>query len=131
MICGILIFSFLLEATFTNLVNANSFLIPLFCIVSLVLIYPYFKRKKENYIIICLILGLFYDIAFADSIFVNTISFGIIGSLTILCYTYVKYNVYTANIINLIMLISYRIKAKLDGLNIYIQSQNTTRIRVN
>lgn len=109
MISIILIFSFLFEAVFTNLVNINSLFIPLFVITSLVLIYPYFKNKNFNYIITCLILGLFYDIAFSDSVFVNTVSFGIIGSIIILCYDYVKYNIYTSNIINIIILISYRI----------------------
>ena len=125
MICFILIFSFLLEAIFTNIVSTNSLFIPLFTITSFVLIYPYFKKKKQNYIIICLILGLFYDIAFADSIFVNTISFSLIGSLVILCYNYVKYNIYTSNIINIIIIISYRIISYLILLSInYITFNN-------
>jgi len=109
MISCILIFSFLFEAVFTNLININSFLTPLFVITSLVLLYPYFKNKNINYIIVCLILGLFYDIVFSDSIFVNTLSFGIIGFIILLCYNYVKYNIYTSNIINIIILISYRV----------------------
>ena len=109
MISFVLIFSFLFEAMFTNLVSTNSIFIPLFTITALVLIYPYFKKKNFNYIIVCLILGLFYDIAFADSVFVNTICFGIIGGLNILIYNYVKYNIYTSNIINIIIIITYRI----------------------
>lgn len=109
MIPIVLIFSFLFEAVFTNLVNTNSFFIPLFTLTSLVMIYPYFNRKNINYIIVCLIVGLFYDIVFADSIFVNTVSFGLVGALTMLCYNYVKYNIYSSNIVNLIMLITYRI----------------------
>lgn len=125
MICFIIIFSFLLESAFTNLVSVNSFFIPLFLITSLVLIYPYFKTKNMNYIIVCLILGLFYDIAFADSVFVNVISFGIVGGITFLCYTYVKYNIYTANIINIIILISYRIVSYVILLSInYISFNN-------
>ena len=125
MIWIVLIFSFLLEAAFTNIVSINSFLIPLFTLTSLTLIYPYLKRKKENYLIICLILGLFYDIVFADSIFVNTISFGIIGGLVILCYNYVKYNIYTSNIINIIILISYRIISYIILLSINYTSFNS------
>lgn len=109
MIPIILIFSFLLEAAFTNFISPNSIFIPLFVITSLVLLYPYFENKNLNYIIVCLILGLFYDIVFTNSLFVNTISFGLMGGLTILCYNYVKYNIYTSNIINTIILISYRI----------------------
>lgn len=109
MICLILIFSFLFEAMFTNLVGISSIFIPLFTLTSIVLIYPYFKKKNFNYLIVCLILGIFYDIAFADSVFVNTICFGIIGGLNILIYNYVKYNIYTSNLINIIIIITYRI----------------------
>ena len=127
MICFILIFSFLLEVSFTNIVSYNSFLIPSFTITSLVLIYPYFKNKNINYIIVCLILGLFYDIAFADSDFVNVISFGLLGGIIILCYNYVKYNIYTANIINIIILISYRIISYIILLSInYVSFNNRT-----
>ena len=109
MITCILIFSFLFEAMFTNLVGTNSIFIPLFTLTSLVLVYPYFKKKNFNYVLVCLILGIFYDIAFADSVFVNTICFGIMGGLNILIYNYVKYNIYTSNIINIIIIITYRI----------------------
>lgn len=109
MITCILIFSFLFEAMFTNLVSTNSIFIPLFTLTSLVLVYPYFKKKNFNYVLVCLILGIFYDIAFADSVFINTICFGIIGGLNILIYNYVKYNIYTSNIINIIIIITYRI----------------------
>ena len=109
MICFILIFSFLFEAIFTNLVGSNSIFIPLFTLTSIVLIYPYFKKKNFNYILVSLILGIFYDICFSDSIFVNTICFGIIGGLNILIYNYVNYNIYTSNIINIIIIITYRI----------------------
>lgn len=109
MIWLIIIFSFLFEASFTNIVGSNSLFIPLFTLTSLTFVYPYLKKKKTNYIIIYFIVGLFYDIVFSNSIFVNTISFVIIGVLVMLCYNYVKYNIYTSNIINIIMLITYRI----------------------
>lgn len=109
MIWAILIFSFLFESAFSNIVDIDSFLIPLFLLTSLVLIYPYFYHKNINYLIVCVIFGLFYDIVFADSVFINTITYGILSGLIILCYNYVKYNIYTSNIINIIILISYRI----------------------
>jgi rod shape-determining protein MreD len=124
MICFILIFSFLLEASFTNFISTDSVFIPLFVITSLVLLYPYFENKNLNYIIVCLILGIFYDIAFTNSPFINTISFGLIGGLIILCYNYVKYNVYTSNIINIIILISYRIISYIMILSINYVSFN-------
>ena len=130
MIPGVLIISFLLEAVFTNLVNNNSLLIPLFTLTTLVMIYPYFNKKNINYILVCLIVGLFYDIVFADSIFVNTVSFGIVGALTMLCYNYVKYNIYSSSIVNIIMLITYRIISYVILLSInYITFNNKVFFR--
>ncbi len=109
MICTILIISFFLEAIYTNIVSIDSLFIPLFAFTSLILIYPYFNKKDINYVIVCLILGLFYDIVFSDSAFVNTMCFAVLGTINIICNKYVKYNIYTSNIINLILIITYRI----------------------
>ena len=109
MISIILIFSLLLESAFSNIVPLNSLFIPLFVITSLTIVYPYFKKNKFNFILVCMIMGLVYDIVFSNSSFVNVIAFSLIGGILMICYNYVKYNIYTANIINLIVLISYRI----------------------
>ena len=125
MISGILIFSFLFESIFTNMVNTDSIFIPLFTLTSLILVYPYFRKTNFNYILVCLIVGLFYDIVFSDSVFVNTICFGFLGVINLICYKYVKYNVYTTNIINLILLITYRIISYIILLSInYITFNN-------
>lgn len=108
MIPVILIFSFLFESSFSNIINTNSFFIPLFLITSLTILYPYFKNKKTNFIIVCLICGLFYDVIFLDSVFINTLSFGLIGLLIMFGYNYINYNIYNANIINIIIIIFYR-----------------------
>lgn len=109
MVYVIILLSFLFESIFTNIVNSYSFLTPLFLLTSLSILYPYFKNKRINFIIICIICGLFYDIAFTDSPFINTISFGICSGFIILSYNYVSYNIYSSNIINIINIIFYRI----------------------
>lgn len=109
MIYIIIIFSFLFESVFSNIVNTYSFLTPLFLLTSLAILYPYFKNKKINFVIICIICGLFYDIVFTDSPFINTISFGLCSGLIILIYNYVNYNIFSSNIINVINIIFYRI----------------------
>ena len=108
MIYGLIIFSFLFESIVTNIVHINTLLTPLFLITSLVILYPYFKNKT-NFIISCIVCGFFYDIAFTDSTFINTISFGISGCFIILCYNYFKYSIYSSNFINIISIIVYRI----------------------
>ena len=109
MVWLILIFSFLFEASFSNLIPFYSFFTPLFLLTSIVVLYPYISKNKISFIFICMILGLIYDISFTGSAFVNTISFSLAGYLLSICYNYVKYNIYVANVINIIILISYRI----------------------
>lgn len=109
MVWLILIFSFLFEAAFSNLISLYNLFTPLFSLTAIVILYPYMSKNKISFILICMILGVLYDISFTGSSFVNTISFAIAGYILSSCYNYVKYNIYTANIINIIILISYRI----------------------
>lgn len=130
MISIILIISLLLESAFSNIIPLDSLFIPLFVLTSLTILYPYFKKNKLNFIIVCMIMGLIYDIVFSNSLFVNVLTFSIIGVGLIICYTYVKYNIYTANIINLIMLISYRIITYIILLSVnYITFNNTILLK--
>lgn len=127
MISIALILSLLLESAFSNIVPLNSLFIPLFVVTSLTIVYPYFKKNKFNFILVCMICGLIYDVVFASSSFVNTLAFVIVGAILILCYSYVKYNIYTSNIINVIVLISYRIISYIILLSInYITFNNKT-----
>ena len=103
-----IIFSFLFESVITNIVNINSFLVPLFLITSFTILYPYFKNKF-NFILACILCGIIYDISFSDTIFINTISFGIIGLFIIMCYNYFRYSIYSSNIINILVILVYRV----------------------
>ena len=109
MIYVILIFSFLFEASFTNIVNIYSFLIPLFLLTSLTILYPYFKKNNFNFVIVSIICGLFYDIGITGTPFINTISFGICSGFIILGYNYMNYNIVNSNFINIIIICIYRI----------------------
>ena len=109
MIYIILIFSMLFEAAFTNIVNSYSFLIPLFLLTSLTILYPYFKNNKLNFVIVSIICGLFYDIGFTNSLFINTISFGICSGIIILMYSYINYNIINTSFINIVIICIYRI----------------------
>lgn len=105
----VLVISLLLEAIFSNIVSLNSLFIPLFLITSLVIIYPYFCKKNINFFLVCLISGFLYDLIFADSLFINTLSFSFAGIIIILGYSYVNYSIYSSNILNIIVIILYRI----------------------
>lgn len=70
------ILSFFLESLVSNFVSIHSNLfLPLFSIVALVIIYPYFKKERSNYYKVAAILGLFYDIVFTDTLILNLFLF--------------------------------------------------------
>lgn len=122
MICLVLIFSFLFEISFSKCISIYSLFTPLFLLTSLNVLYPYMNKNKISFIIICMILGIIYDVSLTGGSFVNTISFSIVGYILLVCYNYVKYNIYTVNIINIIVLISYRIISYIILLSVnYIQ----------
>lgn len=108
MISILIILSFILEASFTNLVKMNSLFIPLFLLTSIVVLYPYFK-SKQNFILIAIICGFFYDIIFSNSLFVSTISFGICSLLIVLFNNYMHYNLLNCSFINVVTVIIYRL----------------------
>lgn len=104
-----IIFSFIFEAIFTNIFSLNSIFLPFFTITSLVVIYPFFNNKTSNFVITSIILGLLYDIVFSSSLFINTIVFGVSAFIIICFYSYAHFNVYSSIIINIIIIIFYRI----------------------
>lgn len=70
------IISFFSESLVSNFVSIHSNLfLPLFSIVALVIIYPYFKKERSNYYKVAAILGLFYDIVFTDTLILNLFLF--------------------------------------------------------
>jgi rod shape-determining protein MreD len=75
----VLIASFVLESIVTNMVGLNSVLLPMFSIVSLVIIYPYFNNNDSYFLRVCAISGLFYDIVFTNTLFLNASLFLVIG----------------------------------------------------
>lgn len=109
MIYLVIIFSFVFEACFSNVVPLFSILTPLFLITSLVILYPYFKGKKINFVIVCLVCGLFYDIIYTNLPFINTITFSMVGLFIILLYNYFNYNLLNCNIIVCLTIIIYRV----------------------
>ncbi len=109
MIYIVLIISLLLECVISNLIDLNSIFIPLFLLISFIVVYPYLKKDIEKYLIICTVSGLIYDISFYNSTFINTISFFIIGLLVILLYKYLNSNILNLVLKVIIIVTMYRI----------------------
>lgn len=106
-----IIFSFLFEGIFTNLISLNSLLIPLFTLTSLIILYPFFDIKENwhKYIIVSIIFGMLYDIVYTNSIFINTVSFSLCSVIVIIINNYLKPSILIKLGILLINIIIYRI----------------------
>lgn len=89
MIFGIIIsaISFLLDAFLSMYipisVSNNNILVPMFTIVSLIIILPYFNNDSKKYLITCFIFGLIYDISFTNTFLLNALLFLVIGYIII------------------------------------------------
>ena len=77
------IISYLLDLFLSNIIpiinTSNNFLIPMFTIVSLVLMYPYFNNDRGKFLRYCLLIGFVYDITVTNTLCVNAILFCLLG----------------------------------------------------
>ena len=75
----IMIVSFILDGLLTNylpyLVGDLSWFTPLLTVVSLFMIYPFYRKEEKKYFIIVFILGLLYDLFYTNLLFFNGVLF--------------------------------------------------------
>ena len=99
----IVIISFIFDGVLTNylpyLVNDLSLFTPLLTVVSIFIIYPFYKKQENKYLIILFILGIIYDLFYTNLLFINAILFVILGIITKLIYknleiSYIKLIIY-------------------------------------
>ena len=109
MIGFIISISLLLESILSNLIPIGTYFTPLFSIVSLVIIYPYFINDDIGYIKYCGITGLIYDVIFTNTLFFNMIIFIIIGLIIKLINITLSNNFINVMIITAINIIVYLI----------------------
>ena len=81
MIYIILILSFLLDGILFSLFSFNTPISPLFSLLSILIIYPYCDTNKKSYFICPALLGVLYDIAYSNSLFLNTCKISEYGSI--------------------------------------------------
>ena len=104
------IISFLLEGVFSNMVNiTNSFFVPLFSIVILIIIYPYFNHEESSFLKTCFVLGLAYDFIYTDTLIVNACIFLIIGYFIIWLNSWLSNHSISVLFMSFITIIVYRV----------------------
>lgn len=98
-----LIIDGILSNIFPYTVNNLSLFTPLLTLISIYLIYPFYKKKENKYILTIFLTGIIYDLLYTNLIFYNAIIFTIIGIIS--KYIYKHYEINYLNIIIQIILI--------------------------
>ena len=98
-----LILDGILSNIFPYTVNNLSLFTPLLTLISIYLIYPFYKKKENKYILTIFLTGIIYDLLYTNLIFYNAIIFTIIGIIS--KYIYKHYEINYLNIIIQIIII--------------------------
>lgn len=98
-----LIIDGILSNIFPYTINNLSLFTPLLTLISIYLIYPFYKKKEKKYMITLFLTGIIYDLLYTNLIFYNAITFTIIGIIS--KYIYKHYEINYLNIIIQIILI--------------------------
>lgn len=98
-----LILDGILSNIFPYTVNNLSLFTPLLTLISIYLIYPFYKKKENKYILTIFLTGIIYDLLYTNLIFYSAIIFTIIGIIS--KYIYKHYEINYLNIIIQIILI--------------------------
>ncbi len=106
----VVILSFFLEGFASNVVGINTQLFtPLFSVVSLLIIYPYFNHEEGNLLKCCFALGLFYDLVYTDTLIVNACLFVVVGLFIRFLNSFLSNHMISISIMIFFTVLMYRI----------------------
>lgn len=98
---AILFVGFYLEGIGSNLIPiSTAFFNPLFSLVTLVLLYPYFHHNKKGYYKLCFWYGILYDLIYTNTIFFHGFLFLIIGYVA-----YQMYQLFSHHLMNILVIV--------------------------
>jgi len=110
LIGAVIIISILLESIASQLIVTNTFLLlPLFTIVSLIIIYPYFNNNNQSFLLVSGATGLLYDIVFTNAMFLNGLVFLVLGFIVIITNESLSNNKLNVLIMTALTIVAYRI----------------------
>ena len=121
MLIVIIVISLLLDGILTNflpyLVNDLSIFTPMFTLVVISIIYPYYRKDEKKFFITVFITGLIYDLLYTNLLCFNGLLFLLIGYLSKIIYSNYRMN-YLKLIIYIIIIIT--IYESVTGLVLFI-----------
>ena len=94
--------------------DSLSLFTPLLTVVSLILIYPFYRKKLKKYYTTSIVVGLIYDLLYTNLLFINSILFLIIAYITKIIYKNIEINHLNIIILSIIIICIY------EGLNAII-----------
>jgi len=109
----IMILSFFLDGILTNflpyLVNDLSYFTPMLTLVSIILIYPFYKKDERKYFITVFILGLLYDLFYTNLLFFNAVLFTLIALINKRIQKRISFNAMNLLGETILIIISYEL----------------------
>lgn len=108
MIIFVSIISFLLDGILSRYLMGTLFL-PLLTLVSIVIIYPYFRNNNYRYLKYLALIGLLYDIVYMNTVFYNFFIFLLLGIVVIIIEYILSNNLYVNCLISVTCIIFYRL----------------------
>lgn len=110
MIYLILLISFFIDGMISFVFNNNILFNPLFSLMSLIIVFRYYKRRDNlKYLITISLFGLLVDIVCTDTLFLNAGIYLIIGIIIVKYYKFFTYNLLNSIILGLIVVCIYRL----------------------
>ncbi len=109
----IIIFSFILDgllSIYKELIvfNILSFK-PMFTIVSLVLVFPFYHKPSQPFYKVCIITGLIYDLLYTNTLILNALIFLLIGFIIHKIYYFFSSSLISGVMLNLIIISFYHL----------------------
>lgn len=110
MIYLLMCISFLLDGFISTLISPNSVLFPLFSLVILIIIYPFFNKDNRNYFFIsCALVGFFYDAVYTNTFLLNLGLFLLLGIIISLVFRFFSSNLVSTIFTGIFVIFIYRI----------------------
>ena len=105
-----LIISFLLDGIISVNLHQGTMFLPLFSLLSIVLIYPTFRTQQHNiYLLVAASVGFLYDIIYVHSLFLNTVIFIGLALITMKIYSVLPVNILNTYVVSLAVIVLYRV----------------------
>lgn len=104
-----IIISFILDSIISNFISLNTIFAPLFTLMSLIIVYPYFNGNHKNFLITAFFTGFAYDIIYTNTIVIHGLLFIAIAFIIIRLNIIFSNNYLNVIIMAIISIIIYRL----------------------